>query len=110
MTIMTKMEDNNIVAGLERTHSDMHSFQYIREIYQNSVEAGATDIRFGLDKSAYKFGLRRGIVIDNGPGIPKNKIKNLINKKNSSSKEIGGADQNFGVGLKVYLKTSLVSL
>ena len=101
MTIMTKMEDHNIVAGLERTHSDMHSFQYVREIYQNSVEAGATDIRFIKDKIIESFDINKGAVIDNGPGIPKDKIKNLINKKNSSSKEIGGADQNFGVGLKV---------
>ena len=83
MTIMTKMEDNDIVAGLERTHSDMHSLQYIREIYQNSVEAGSTDIRFIKDKIIESFGINKGAVIDNGPGIPKDKIKNLINKKNS---------------------------
>ena len=102
MIIMTKMEDNNVVEGLERTFADMHPYQYVREIYQNSVEAGATDIRFTIDKVALKiFEVKRGVGIDNGPGIPKDKIKDLINKKNSSSKGIGGADQNFGVGLKV---------
>ena len=102
MTIMTKMEDNNVVEGLERTFADMHPCQYVREIYQNSVEAGATDIRFTMDKVALKvYGVKRGVGIDNGPGIPKDKIKDLINKKNSSSKGTGGADQNFGVGLKV---------
>ena len=102
MTIMTKMEDNNIVAGLERTHSEMDPCQYVREIYQNSIEAGATDIRFTIDKLAKKsLGVSRGVGIDNGPGIPKNKIKDLINKKNSSSKKTGNHDENFGVGLKV---------
>lgn len=96
------MEDNNVVEGLERTFADMHPYQYVREIYQNSVEAGATDIRFTIDKVAEKvYGVKRGVGIDNGPGIPKDKIKDLINKKNSSSKGTGGADQNFGVGLKV---------
>ena len=102
MTIMTKMEDNNVVEGLERTFADMHPYQYVREIYQNSVEAGATDIRFTIDKVALKvYGVKRGVGIDNGPGIPKDKIKDLINKKNSSSKGTGGADQNFGVGSPV---------
>lgn len=102
MTIITKMEDNNVVAGLERTHADMDPCQYVREIYQNSVEAGATDIRFTIDRHAHKLlGIERGIGIDNGPGIPKDKIKDLINKKNSSSKKTGGHDENFGVGLKV---------
>ena len=96
------MEDNNVVAGLERTHADMDPCQYVREIYQNSIEAGATDIRFGIDKVAFEiYKVKRGVVIDNGPGIPKDKIKDLINKKNSTSKQTGEADQNFGVGLKV---------
>lgn len=96
------MEDNNVVEGLERTFADMHPYQYVREIYQNSVEAGATDIRFTIDKVALEvYKVKRGVGIDNGPGIPKDKIKDLINKKNSSSKGTGGADQNFGVGLKV---------
>ena len=102
MTIMTKMEDNNVVEGLHRTYENMDPCQYVREIYQNSVEAGATDIRFTLDKLAKKvLGVERGVGIDNGPGIPKDKIKDLINKKNSSSKNTNGPDQNFGVGLKV---------
>ena len=102
MTIMTKMEDNNVVEGLHRTYESMDPCQYVREIYQNSVEAGATDIRFTLDKLAKKvLGVERGVGIDNGPGIPKDKIKDLINKKNSSSKNTNGPDQNFGVGLKV---------
>lgn len=102
MTIMTKMEDNNVVEGLHRTYENMDPCQYVREIYQNSVEAGATDIRFTVDKLAKKvLGVERGFGIDNGPGIPKDKIKDLINKKNSSSKNTNGPDQNFGVGLKV---------
>lgn len=102
MTIMTKMEDNNVVEGLHRTYENMDPCQYVREIYQNSVEAGATDIRFTMDKLAKEvLGVDRGVGIDNGPGIPKDKIKDLINKKNSSSKNTNGPDQNFGVGLKV---------
>ena len=99
---MIKMKDKNVIAGLMRTYSDMNPCQYVREIYQNSVEAGATDIRFGVDKAALEsLGIERGISIDNGPGIPKNKILELINNKNSSSKKVGGAEDNFGVGLKV---------
>ena len=99
---MIKMEDKNVIAGLERTYRTMNPSQYIREIYQNSVEAGATDIRFTIDKLAHRsLGVRRGVGLDNGPGIPKDQILQLINNKNSSSKKVGGEEDNFGVGLKV---------
>ena len=99
---MIKMEDKNVIAGLERTYRTMNPSQYIREIYQNSVEAGATDIRFIMDKLAHRsLGVRRGVGLDNGPGIPKDQILQLINNKNSSSKKVGGEEDNFGVGLKV---------
>ena len=99
---MIKMEDKNVIAGLERTYRTMNPSQYVREIYQNSVEAGATDIRFTIDKLAHRsLGVKRGVGLDNGPGIPKNQILQLINNKNSSSKKVGGEEDNFGVGLKV---------
>ena len=99
---MIKMEDKNVIAGLERTYRTMNPAQYVREIYQNSVEAGAQNVRFTYDKLAQRTnGIYKAIGLDDGPGIPKDKILELINNKNSSSKKVGGEEDNFGVGLKV---------
>jgi len=99
---MIKMEDKNVIAGLERTYRTMNPAQYVREIYQNSVEAGAQNVRFTYDKLAQRTtSIYKAIGLDDGPGIPKDKILELINNKNSSSKKVGGEEDNFGVGLKV---------
>ena len=99
---MTPMIDNCVAAGLERAYNRMNPNQYVREIYQNSVEAGATDIRLSKDfKALNALDVHRGCMIDNGPGIPFDDILNKINRINSSSKETGGVHDNFGIGLKV---------
>ena len=99
---MTPMIDNCVAAGLERAYNRMNPNQYVREIYQNSVEAGATDIRLSKDfKALNALDVDRGCMIDNGPGIPFDDILNKINRINSSSKETGGVHDNFGIGLKV---------
>ena len=99
---MTPMIDNCVAAGLERAYNRMNPNQYVREIYQNSVEAGATDIRLSKDfKALDALDVHRGCMIDNGPGIPFDDILNKINRINSSSKDTGGVHDNFGIGLKV---------
>lgn len=99
---MTPMIDNCVAAGLERAYNRMNPNQYVREIYQNSVEAGATDIRLSKDfKALDTLDVHRGCMIDNGPGIPFDDILNKINRINSSSKDTGGVHDNFGIGLKV---------
>lgn len=106
---MTPMIDNCVAAGLERAYNRMNPNQYVREIYQNSIEAGTeedgnktTDIRLSLDMQALEqLGVERGCMIDDGPGIPFDDILNKINRINSSSKNVGGVHDNFGIGLKV---------
>jgi|TARA_R100000479_G_scaffold176451_1_gene130954 hypothetical protein len=105
---MTPMIDNCVAAGLERAYNRMNPNQYVREIYQNSIEAGkeeedkATDIRLARDQQAFdQLGVERGCIIDDGPGIPYDDILNKINRINSSSKDVGGVHDNFGIGLKV---------
>ena len=96
------MKDANPSAFLLRASALMHSQQYMREIYQNSVEAGATDIRFTFCQPFYKTQkIKRAAIIDNGPGMSKKELEKYTNETNSSSKSTGGIDENFGVGLKV---------
>jgi hypothetical protein len=96
------MKDANPAAFLLRASALMNTQQYMREIYQNSVEAGASDIRFTFCKDLYKLcKIKRSVIIDNGPGMKKKDLEKYTNETNSSSKSTGGIDENFGVGLKV---------
>ena len=96
------MKDANPGAFLLRSSALMHTQQYMREIYQNSVEAGATDIRFTFCQDLFKLcKIKRSVIIDNGPGMSKKDLEKYTNETNSSSKSTGGIDENFGVGLKV---------
>ena len=98
----TIMSDNNPAAGLLRAYREMNSNQYVREIYQNSVEAGAGQVRLTLDFQALdELGVERGVMIDNGPGIDHRIIAEKLNKMNSSGRDTGGVHQNFGIGLKI---------
>ena len=69
----------------------------IKELLENSIDAGATTITVEIMNGGIKF-MR---VTDNGCGIERNEIKNifrpLYSKKSSSN--------NFGIGLSSALKT-----
>ena len=98
----TIMTDNNPAAGLLRAYREMNPNQYVREIYQNSVEAGAGQVRIGIDFQAYEeLKVERGVILDNGPGIDHRIIAEKLNKMNSSGRDTGGVHQNFGIGLKI---------
>ena len=98
----TMMTDNNPAAGLLRAYREMNPNQYVREIYQNSVEAGAGQVRLTVDSQALeRLGVERGVIIDNGPGIDHRIIAEKLNKMNSSGRDTGGVHQNFGIGLKI---------
>jgi len=98
----TMMTDNNPAAGLLRAYREMNPNQYVREIYQNSVEAGAGQVRLTVDAQALeRLGVERGVIIDNGPGIDHRIIAEKLNKMNSSGRDTGGVHQNFGIGLKI---------
>ena len=81
------MKDANPGAFLLRSSALMHTQQYMREIYQNSVEAGATDIRFTFCQDLFKLcKIKRSVIIDNGPGMSKKDLEKYTNETNSSSK------------------------
>lgn len=96
------MKDNNPSAGLRRAYREMNKNQYVREAYQNSVEAGAGQVHLTVDASAKEGrGVKRAVMIDNGPGIQYGILEKVLNRVNSSTKDTGGEHQNFGIGLKV---------
>jgi len=82
------MKDNNPSAGLRRAYREMNKNQYVREAYQNSVEAGAGQVHLTVDASAKEGrGVKRAVMIDNGPGIQYGILEKVLNRVNSSTKD-----------------------
>lgn len=82
-------------------------FQFVREFLQNCLDAGATRIEIGPDWTGLKTAVEMGsppvyklMFSDNGEGIPRRKMKALLNNLSSSGREMS-ADGNFGIGAKV---------
>ena len=92
MTI-NPMIDRNPAKSLERAYNEAGEFQIYREIYMNSLEAGAS--KAGVLNFHNKLAW-----LDNGCGIDPSDLDQLINGRNSSSKNTDGRHGNFGVGLK----------
>ena len=92
MTI-NPMIDRNPAKSLERAYNEAGEFQIYREIYMNSLEAGAS--KAGVSNFYNKLAW-----LDDGCGIDPSDLDQLINGRNSSSKNTDGRHGNFGVGLK----------
>lgn len=88
------MVDNNPTASLARAYREMHPMQYLREMYYNAVEAGATVARLRPVNSI------KMAFCDDGHGMNPEDLLRLINGRNSSTKSTEGFHGNFGVGLK----------
>jgi hypothetical protein len=102
-----EMSVDNITFMLERLGRDCDDLQFVRELTQNSIEAGATQIIWDIDwniwelrdRSVYKL-----CCIDNGHGMTGDEIRQYINHL-SSSKHQQSIEGNFGVGAKVAAAT-----
>jgi hypothetical protein len=102
-----EMSVDNITFMLERLGRDCDDLQFMRELTQNSIEAGATQIVWDIDwdiwelrdRSVYKL-----CCIDNGQGMTGDEMRLYINHL-SSSKHEQSIEGNFGVGAKVAAAT-----
>ena len=72
------MVDRNPVKSLERAYNEAGEFQIYRELYMNSVEAGAS--KAGISRFYNKLAW-----LDDGCGIDPGDLNQLINGRNSSS-------------------------
>lgn len=85
---------------VDRTGRDSSEFQFVREAYQNAVEARATKVRVRWEQGASRLGTYRFEIADDGLSMSRQELPNFINKFGGGGKPIGGEHENFGVGLK----------
>ncbi|MEK6328318.1 MAG: hypothetical protein AABM66_12470 [Actinomycetota bacterium] len=89
---------------IERTYREGGDFQWVRETYKNSEEAGATRIEFGIEWQAVEnLGVYRRVIADNGSGMTAEELVEFFNTFGGGGKPIGGVHENFGVGAKTSL-------
>lgn len=86
---------------IRRAYRESGRFQWLREVVVNSIQNDATRIHFTKEWQAAKArGVHRRMIVDNGTGIPGNRMLAFLNKFGGSGKTIGEVTENFGVGFK----------
>src|SRR5210317_416980 len=88
---------NNLV---DIIYSDSDKFQFVRELVQNSIEAGASKIKISYEKQGFEmYAIKRFLIQDDGKGMSVEELGEFLNKFSSSGKEVG-VDKNYGIGAK----------
>lgn len=89
---------------IERTYRESGTFQWVRESYKNSIEAGANRVEYGIEWMAVEnLGVYRRLIADNGGGMDSTRLPAFMNTFGGGGKPIGGVHENFGVGAKTSL-------
>ena len=98
------LKDANLTQTIERGFEECHPLQFVRELLQNSIEAGATKVRVRYETEAKGVkGIDRAIFVDNGKGMADPDLMKRYAQFNSSGKIVGTMHDNFGIGAKISL-------
>ena len=95
------LKNKNPTASLKRFMAEIGPMQFVREIYMNSLEAGATTMKVYFDHQLLKGGGPKKLCFsDDGKGMTAAEMYEYLAHLNSSSKVTGGPHDNFGIGVK----------
>ena len=98
------LKDANLTQTIERGFEECHPLQFVRELLQNSIEAGATKVRVFYETEAKGVkGIDRAIFVDDGKGMADPDLMKRYAQFNSSGKTVGTMHDNFGIGAKISL-------
>jgi Histidine kinase-, DNA gyrase B-, and HSP90-like ATPase len=100
-----RMEVDKIGFLLERMGRDCDDLQFLRELTQNAIEAGATRIHWDFDPYTFDAtGVQKLCCIDDGCGMTPEEMRQYINRLSASGQR-QALDANYGVGAKVATAT-----
>lgn len=89
---------------IERDYRQTSSFQWVRELLQNAIEADAKKVVFGLHfPSVESTGTYRRAVADDGTGMSPDEVIGFFKTYGASGKPVGGMHDNMGIGAKTSL-------
>lgn len=96
------LKDHNPIATLHRSSENHLPMQHLRELVQNSIEAGAKKIRLYEEPQFLEQGIRKLAISDDGPGMSPAEMQGYLTVFNRSSKSTGlDVHGNFGWGARV---------
>ena len=96
--------DSAVRDFVNRGYREGAPFQWVRELYKNSEEAGATRIEFGIERqAAANLGVFRRIEVENGHGMDNEHLLGYFKMLGVGGKPVGGPHENFGIGARVSL-------
>jgi hypothetical protein len=102
--LIAPMSVSGVQHLIERAYREGSELQYVRELFKNALEAGATRIELGPEWQAVeRHGVYRLMVADNGKGMGPEELLKFLNTFGGGGKPIGDAHENFGVGAKTSL-------
>ncbi len=93
----------NLGVWIDRAYAQSSPYQWAREAYQNSVEAGATRVLFDVVVNPQDPSQLRWAVIDDGTGMTGQELERYFGLIGQSSKNNRGMHANFGLGIKAGL-------
>ena len=100
--IVMKIDITGASHFVNRMFEACGKFQWAREFLQNSIEARATRIHFGIEWNAVRnAGVYRRTIIDDGLGMSPDELLGFFSTLGAGAKKIGGLHENYGVGSKV---------
>src|SRR5690242_5102812 len=89
---------------MDLLYGETAPLQYVRELWKNAEEAGATKVRYGFEWQGIEAtGIYRRYIADNGIGMDADELVEFFSKFGESGKTIGTRHDNFGVGAKLTL-------
>jgi hypothetical protein len=92
---------DNTAFLVDRLGSDCGPLQFVRELTQNALEAGATEILWDTDDVYAKRDIHKLCIIDNGAGMSSDDLLHSIRKLFVRTAKEQGLTSNFGVGAKI---------
>lgn len=97
-----EVEYTHAINHLKHDYDSCVPFQWVRECLENSKESGATKVEFGIEWQAVeKKKVYRRTIADNGKGMSAEELPRNFSGIGDGSKKIGGAHDNYGVGIKI---------
>ncbi len=101
---LSPLESVGIEHQLQRIYDESGTYQWVRELVENALEASATHIEFGIEWQAVESqGVYRRTIADNGHGMAPDSLVKFFKTFGGGGKPIGGVHDNFGVGAKTSL-------
>ncbi len=99
--MIDEMNVSGVQHLIERAYRESGELQYVRELYKNAEEAGATRVVFQPEWQAVEqLGVYRLAVVDDGKGMEPDDLRTYLNTFGGGGKPIGEAHENYGIGAK----------